>query len=579
MRENVEGEMLPPRGLPQQRGRNNKYDKYGDQSELEAEIERDAKLLYQGKRLAKIEGFSGYFEFMSNDFPAEVFYQGHIYSNVSYAYHAARAPNEKMRNIIQKSPTLNSMYDIAKTFDEPKDWAFRQLKVMESLVRDKFRRSRELREKLQATGERELVNVMTADEDNAGFWGVVGNKGQNQLGRVLEQIRKDIVDDIELEHWLFATFPLQEDKRSLPSIKLEVSKDNKPIDDVLLDGKSYYLMGALPKKCDYVMSHPSISRLHACIFNDQEAGATLLDLGSKAGTWLNGEKLKVCFPYLLKPGGQIIFGQSTRKHVVSIDYSAVKSNFEQEEKQFERELRQLEKLQDPNLDKESVKEILGLVKQDTVYVGNLEYSVSETDLREFFKNCGKIISIRIPDDYQTRRKKGYAFITFDSEAAAKQAKRHSGMLLYNRKIKVSIAEKKPEIESKVRKDAGKNEKGLDKELVRKDFESRHGHEHSHSRHSHQRKKHGSASSGSESERSEHRRHHKGGRREKSRERSRSRSKDKSSGSSSSESDDGSSDSGSSSSFSIDEGHYDAKAEEKQKGKKQEEKTEEKKKEL
>ena len=68
----MERPMLPP-GTGQPHGRNNKYDKYGDQSELEAQIERDAKLLYQGKRLAKVEGFTGYFEFMANDFPPKSF--------------------------------------------------------------------------------------------------------------------------------------------------------------------------------------------------------------------------------------------------------------------------------------------------------------------------------------------------------------------------------------------------------------------------------------------------------------------------------------------------------------------------
>lgn len=46
-----------------------KYDKYGDQQELEAEIERDAKLLFKKKQLEKIEGLNGYFEFMKLDFP------------------------------------------------------------------------------------------------------------------------------------------------------------------------------------------------------------------------------------------------------------------------------------------------------------------------------------------------------------------------------------------------------------------------------------------------------------------------------------------------------------------------------
>lgn len=47
-----------------------KYEKYGDQLELEAEIEKDAIRMFKQKQLEKIEGLTGYFEFMRLDFPA-----------------------------------------------------------------------------------------------------------------------------------------------------------------------------------------------------------------------------------------------------------------------------------------------------------------------------------------------------------------------------------------------------------------------------------------------------------------------------------------------------------------------------
>ena len=451
------------------RTRDAKYEKYGDQTELEAEIERDAKLLYNERKLAKIEGFFGYYEFLSNDYSAEVYYKGYIYPTVSHAYHGARAPNEKARHIIHKSPTLSAMYEFAATFEDPKDWSFRHLRIMEALLRDKFRRRRDFRDKLVATGNRDLVN-MTKDDK---FWGMVNGKGQNQLGRLVEQIRKSIMEDVEVENWLFFTFSLQEDKRSLPVITLNAMKDNKKIDEKVLKGKSFYFFGANGNKCDYTMAHLSISRLHACIFHDQENGAMLVDLGSKAGTWLNGEKLKICFPYSLKSDAQIVFGQSTRKYSVLIDYTEVEKKFALEQRFFENELKLLEKLEDPTLDKNSLKEILGLVKQDTVYVENLGSLVTEEELRKWFQGCGNIISIRIPEDHISKKKRGIAFITFDTELAAKQAKRHSGMVKHDRKIKISIAEKKPEIERRIRKEVERKQWDEDaKETIRRDFEKR-----------------------------------------------------------------------------------------------------------
>lgn len=57
---------------------------------------------------------------------------------------------------------------------------------MESLLRDKFRRHKELRERLKATGSRDLWNSYQEDTPSNIFWGMVKEKGQNQLGRMLE---------------------------------------------------------------------------------------------------------------------------------------------------------------------------------------------------------------------------------------------------------------------------------------------------------------------------------------------------------------------------------------------------------
>ena len=74
-----------------------------------------------------------------------------------------------------------------------------------------------------------------------------------------------------------------------------------------------------------------------------------------------------------------------------------------EKKNLEREMRLLEKLDDvDNIDMETLKSTLGLVKEDTVYVSNLPYSLTEKELQELFNDCGKILSIRLPENKQTK---------------------------------------------------------------------------------------------------------------------------------------------------------------------------------
>lgn len=61
-------------------------------------------------------------------------------------------------------------------------------------------------------------------------------------------------------------------------------------------------------------------------------------------------------------------------------------------------MRLLEKLDNPDLDVDTLKSTLGLVKQDTIYVSNLPYSCTEQDLTKLFGDCGKILSIRMPEN-------------------------------------------------------------------------------------------------------------------------------------------------------------------------------------
>lgn len=43
------------------------------------------------------------------------------------------------------------MYNVAKTLEDPPGWEHKKLKIMEKILRDKFRRNKDLRERLAAT--------------------------------------------------------------------------------------------------------------------------------------------------------------------------------------------------------------------------------------------------------------------------------------------------------------------------------------------------------------------------------------------------------------------------------------------
>jgi hypothetical protein len=77
---------------------------------------------------------------------------------------------------------------------------------------------------------------------------------------------------------------------------------------------------------------------------------------------------------------------------------------------------------------------------DTVWVGNLEYSVSDQEIKDHFSQCGDVDDVRLPTDSQTGRNKGFCFVRFKANEAATLAKQElDGTELGSRLIKVELA--------------------------------------------------------------------------------------------------------------------------------------------
>jgi len=56
-----------------------------------------------------------------------------------------------------------------------------------------------------------------------------------------------------------------------------------------------------------------------------------------------------------------------------------------------------------------------------LFVGNLSFNLSEANLEELFAQHGKVLSVAIPTDRDTGRKRGFAFVEMATEAEAEAA--------------------------------------------------------------------------------------------------------------------------------------------------------------
>jgi RNA recognition motif-containing protein len=76
-----------------------------------------------------------------------------------------------------------------------------------------------------------------------------------------------------------------------------------------------------------------------------------------------------------------------------------------------------------------------------VFVGNLNFNTTREELEALFGQAGAITDVYLPTDRDTGRPRGFAFVTFNDEAAAKDAiTRFNGHELGGRQLRVNEAE-------------------------------------------------------------------------------------------------------------------------------------------
>lgn len=75
-----------------------------------------------------------------------------------------------------------------------------------------------------------------------------------------------------------------------------------------------------------------------------------------------------------------------------------------------------------------------------LFVGNLSYDVTESDLRELFLPVGPLSTVILPMDRETGKPRGFAFVEFSDQAQAEEAtRRFNDQPLKGRNIAINEA--------------------------------------------------------------------------------------------------------------------------------------------
>lgn len=74
-----------------------------------------------------------------------------------------------------------------------------------------------------------------------------------------------------------------------------------------------------------------------------------------------------------------------------------------------------------------------------IYVGNLPWSSTESDVRTAFEQYGEVLSVKLIADRETGRPRGFGFVEMEDNGAAEAIEALNGKSFQGRDLKVNEA--------------------------------------------------------------------------------------------------------------------------------------------
>ena len=137
--------------------------------------------------------FRNEYAFLSNMYSCPIHYDGEIFPCVETAFQYAKTGDASLfTNSRGYFVGGLEARKIGRSVKLPKTWNDDRIVVMYELLEDKFYHNKELREALKQTGD------IFIQEDNTWgdtFWGVCNGEGYNMLGKMIMEIRENIIKE------------------------------------------------------------------------------------------------------------------------------------------------------------------------------------------------------------------------------------------------------------------------------------------------------------------------------------------------------------------------------------------------
>ena len=124
-----------------------------------------------------------------------VTFEGVEYPTAEHAYQAGKARKESVRDWILSAPSPSLVAMAAHGlyyWDIVPGGSKNKFHRMKNILMAKYTQHPELRELLESTGDKRLVESATVDNEVNRTWGEVNGKGKNMLGVLLMEVREEL---------------------------------------------------------------------------------------------------------------------------------------------------------------------------------------------------------------------------------------------------------------------------------------------------------------------------------------------------------------------------------------------------
>ena len=136
-----------------------------------------------------IESFTGQHRWLSNFWPCRIVLDGKVYDSIEHAFQASKTRIEEERRDVRLAGSPGEAKRLGRRVTLREDWEEIKLPMMAELVLQKFSKHADLKEKLLATGDEEIVEGNSWRDS---FWGVYKGSGKNHLGEIIMRVREQL---------------------------------------------------------------------------------------------------------------------------------------------------------------------------------------------------------------------------------------------------------------------------------------------------------------------------------------------------------------------------------------------------